>query len=58
MAGLVRANQSYWAGNQFVQEGSVLAEGDPKIVEGYVEEFKVPEAPATPEPKAKGKPKE
>ena len=51
MAGLVRAAQSYWAGNSFVQEGTVLAEGDPRIVPDYVEDFQVPQPPVQPEVK-------
>lgn len=57
MAGLVRAAQSYWAGNSFVQEGTVLAEGDPRIVSDYVEEFQVPEPPAAEVKRGPGRPR-
>lgn len=57
MAGLVRAAQSYWAGNSFVQEGTVMAEGDPRIVPGYVEEFQVPDQPAVEPRRGPGRPR-
>lgn len=59
MARLVRATQHYWAGDAHVPEGTIMHEGDKRIVELYVEEFGLPEAPPAPEPKAaKGKAKE
>lgn len=57
MAKLMRATQSYWAGNQFVAENTVLHEGDPKIVAAYVEEFAVPTAPEPPTPAAGSEPR-
>jgi len=53
MAKVMKATQAYWAGNVHVPEGTLLAEGDPRLVPLYVEEFAAPEPPEAPaaEPK-------
>ncbi len=36
---LMRATQTYYAGNQMVKEGTILAEDDPRLIPAYVEAF-------------------
>ena len=55
MAGTVRATQTYYAGAQMVKEGTLLSEGDARIVEAYVEAFGGPE-PVQEQPKRRGRP--
>lgn len=56
MAKVMRAKESYHAGNLFVRQGEILHEGDPRIVPLYVEEV-ISEPPAEEPPKAKRKAK-
>jgi hypothetical protein len=54
MAKLMRAAQSYWAGNNFVAENKVMHEGDPDMIADYCEEFTLPEPPAAAEEPKRG----
>lgn len=57
MAGKVmRATQTYYAGPHMVREGTLLSEGDPRLIDAYVEEFGGPEPPP-PTPAKRGRPK-
>lgn len=54
MAKVMRAKESYHAGNLFVRQGEILHEGDPRIVPLYVEEV-ISDPPAEEAPKTRRK---
>lgn len=56
MAKLLRATESYWAGNRFVQAGTILHPGDSRAVGLYVEEFDTPDEPEVAEKPKRGRP--